>query len=120
MQAEQSAPSIDGRRFRSVADVAGGEIVPDTLFVYHEAGGEIWAEYAGGKIRRGHLVGTRGGDTLDFRYSQLNVDGETSNGHCVSAIVVLPDGRLRLEESWEWESKDGSGVSVVEEVPEGT
>jgi hypothetical protein len=113
------APSIDGRRFRAVADVVGGEIVPDTLFTYHEAGGEIWGEYAGGKIARGHLVGTRRGDTLDFRYSQLNVDGETSSGHCVSAIVVLPDGRLRFEETWEWESKDGSGVSAVEEVPEG-
>ncbi|MFG1999698.1 hypothetical protein ACGFNU_11175 [Spirillospora sp. NPDC048911] len=117
--ATRKAPSIDGRRFRAVADVAGGEIVPETLFTYHESDGEIWAEYAGGAIRRGHLVGTRTGDMLDFRYSQLNAEGETNNGHCASAISVLPDGRLRLDETWEWESKPGSGVSAVEEVAEG-
>ncbi|MGK5554365.1 hypothetical protein ACSNOI_22400 [Actinomadura kijaniata] len=111
-------PSLDGLRFRAVADVVGGEIAPATLFTYHEDGGGIWGEYSGGAIRRGFLVGTRRGDVLDFRYSQLNTAGETSNGHCVSRVVTLPDGRLRLEESWEWESRDGSGTSAVEQVPD--
>ncbi|MEU5881512.1 hypothetical protein [Spirillospora sp. NPDC047279] len=114
---EKVAPSLDGRRFRAVAETEGGEVVPETLFTYHEEGGEVWAEYAGGSIRRGRLVGTRAGDRLDFRYSQLNTGGETSNGHCVSTIGVLADGRVRLEEVWEWESRPGSGVSAVEEVP---
>jgi hypothetical protein len=26
------------------------------------------------------------------------------------------DGRVRLEETWEWESQQGSGTSVVEQV----
>jgi hypothetical protein len=30
--------------------------------------------------------------------------------------VETADGRLRLEETWEWESRDGSGTSVVEQV----
>ncbi|MQY02651.1 hypothetical protein [Actinomadura macrotermitis] len=113
-----AAPSLDGRRFRAVADVVGGEIAPATLFTYHETGGEIWGEYDGGAIRRGFLVGTRRGDVLDFRYSQLNDKGETSGGHCVSAVTVLPDGRLRLDEEWAWESRRGSGTSAVEEVGE--
>ena len=59
----------------------------------------IWAEYAGGDVVRGHLVGTRRGDRLDFRYVQLKHDGTTSSGHCVSTVVELPDGRVRLEET---------------------
>ncbi|GGO24759.1 hypothetical protein [Micromonospora parathelypteridis] len=109
--------SLDGRRFAAVADVVAGEVGTETVFAYHERAGEVWAEYTGGSIRRGHLVGTREGDRLDFRYVQLNIDGQTSSGHCVSAVSVLPDGRLRLHETWSWESRSGSGSSVLEELP---
>ena len=40
----------------------------------------------GRRRRLGFLVGTRDGDRLEFRYSQLNASGETSNGRCSSAI----------------------------------
>src|SRR5258708_78024 len=110
--------SLDGRRFRSVVDVVGGEIGTETTFAYSERDGEIWATYQGGAIRRGHLVGTRDGEALDFRYVQLNTDGQTSTGHCTSAVSLLADGRLRLDENWQWESREGSGTSAVEEVLE--
>ncbi|MCE7009501.1 hypothetical protein LWC34_42835 [Kibdelosporangium philippinense] len=108
--------SLDGRQFRAVADTVGGEVEATTLFTYHEEDGEVWAEYSGGRVRRGYLVGTRTGDRLEFRYAQLNTVGETNTGHCVSTIETLPDGRLRLAEKWQWESRDGEGTSVVEEV----
>jgi hypothetical protein len=34
----------------------------------------------------------------------------------VSTVAELPDGRVRLEETWEWESQAGNGTSVVEQV----
>ncbi|MET0233032.1 MAG: VOC family protein [Kibdelosporangium sp.] len=107
---------LDGRVFRAVADVDGGEVDTATIFTYHEQDGEIWAEYSGGRVKRGNLVGTRTGDRLEFRYSQLNTAGETSTGHCLSTVETLPDGRLRLLETWQWESRPGSGTSVVEEL----
>lgn len=110
-----AAASLDGRRFTAV-DNAGGEVTGETIFEYRESAGQVWATYRGGPVVRGHLVGTRSGDTLDFRYVQLNRDGETSSGHCVTAVEELPDGRLRLVEKWEWESRPGSGTSVVEEL----
>ncbi|MFI1012372.1 hypothetical protein [Streptomyces sp. NPDC020965] len=111
------ARSLDGLVLSPVADQAPGQVGTLTRFRYHERHGQIWAEYEGGDVARGHLVGTRAGDRLDFRYVQLRTDGSTASGHCVSVVVELPDGRLRLEESWEWESSEGSGTSVVEEVP---
>jgi hypothetical protein len=47
----------------------------------------------------------------------LNESGETANGRCSTTISVLPDGRLRLDEDWEWESKPGAGTSAAEEIP---
>ncbi|MFJ3583973.1 hypothetical protein ACIPPS_17280 [Streptomyces sp. NPDC090127] len=109
--------SLDGLTFAPVADQAPGQVGTRTRFTYHEEDGRIWAEYAGGDIVRGYLVGTRAGDRLDFRYVQAKQDGTTSSGHCVSTVVELTDGRVRLEESWAWESQEGSGTSVVEQLP---
>lgn len=110
------ARSLDGLVLSPVADQAPGQVGTRTRFTYHERDGRIWAEYTGGDVVRGHLVGTRDADTLDFRYVQLRQDGTTSSGHCRSTVTDLPDGRVRLEETWEWESREGSGTSVVEEL----
>jgi hypothetical protein len=121
------ARSLDGLVLAPVADQAPGQVGTRTRFEYHEQDGRIWAEYAGGDIARGHLVGTRRADRLDFiprslkgtggtPTVQLKQDGATSSGHCVSTVTELPDGRVRLDETWEWESREGSGTSVVEEL----
>ncbi len=108
--------SLDGRRFRSAGPATGGEVDATTLFEYHEDGDMVWARYAGGAVRLGHLVGVRREDVLEFRYSQLNVSGETSSGYCRSTVHILADGRVRLEETWLWESRPGEGTSSVEEI----
>jgi hypothetical protein len=110
------APSLDGRRFRPAAEVAGGDVGAETIFEYVEENGIVHARYGGGAVRLGFLVGTREGDLLRFRYVQVRGDGMTATGRCESRIETLADGRLRLHETWAWESHDGAGTSVVEEV----
>ena len=112
------APSLYGLVLAPVRDQEPGQVGTRTRFAYRERGGTVWAEYTGGDIVRGHLVGTREGDRLDFRYVQLKQDGTTSSGHCRSTVTELPDGWVRLEETWQWESQSGSGTSVVEQLPE--
>lgn len=108
--------SLDGRKFAVAEMGAEGEAGSDTVFEYHEEDSVIWARYAGGAVRLGFLVGRRDGDRLEFRYSQLNISGETSSGRCTSTISALADGRLRLTDNWAWESKAGAGTSVHEEI----
>jgi hypothetical protein len=108
-------PSLDGRVFR-VADSGGGVATTETRFHYAEHDGVVTATYEGGTVRRGFLVGTRSDDWLDFRYVQLHIDGSTATGHCITQLQMLDDGRIRLTETWEWESRSGSGRSVAEEV----
>jgi hypothetical protein len=108
-------PSLDGRTFVGVSNTASGEVSGETVFHYREQGGTVWADYGGGSVVRGHLLGTRTGDELDFRYVHLSVGGATASGHCTARLSVLADGRIRSHETWEWESREGSGRSVVEE-----
>ncbi|GAA2463477.1 hypothetical protein [Streptomyces macrosporus] len=110
--------SLDRKVFAGAGNSSTGQVGGATRFRYREEDGVVWAEYAGGDIVRGFLVGTRQGDRLHFRYTHLDVDRATANGVCESRIVVLADGRVRLEESWAWESRPERGTSVVEEVRE--
>jgi hypothetical protein len=111
-----SVPSLDGRTF-ATADSGGGVATAETTFRYAEEDGVVTGTYEGGPIRRGFLVGTRTGDTLDFRYVQLHTDGSTASGHCSTELERLPDGRIQLNETWEWESRPGSGRSIEVELP---
>jgi catechol 2,3-dioxygenase-like lactoylglutathione lyase family enzyme len=108
--------SLQGRRFAAIR-AEGGDVSAETVFDYGQDGDLIWARYSGGQIRLGHLAGTRHGDTLDFRYAHVTRSGETSSGHCSSTVVPLADGRLSLHEQWEWDSRTGSGESLLEEIP---
>src|SRR5262245_25924380 len=51
--------SLDVRRFRAVSQVDGGDVGTDTIFEYHRDTDLAWAQYAGGVVRLGDLVGLR-------------------------------------------------------------
>ena len=56
-------------------------------------------------------------DALDMRYEHINSAGEIMTGLCLSRPEILPDGRIRLHEKWQWTSGDlSSGESIIEEI----
>jgi hypothetical protein len=107
------------KSFRPVANTDNGEVSGDTVFYYRQSGNIVTAEYAGGSIVKGHLIALVDEQgCLDMRYHHVNTDGALQTGICRSVPEILPDGRIRLHETWQWTSGDGSvGASVVEEVP---
>lgn len=112
-----TTPSLDGRRFRDVTPDHQGDVGDETYFEYREdPDGVVHANYEGGSVRLGYLVGTRVGDQLEFRYTHVTSERQTASGRCRSRIEVLDDGRLRMHETWEWTSQRGDGTSVIEEV----
>ena len=103
--------SYDGRRF-APAGTAGDTAVGH----YHQAGDVVWAEFGGGSVRAGRLVGTCGEDgVVEAAYVQLLATGELAAGRMTSVPHLLPDGRVRLEERWRRD--DGSaGTSWIEQL----
>lgn len=109
--------SLDGRTLVAVAN-DGGEVSAETRFRFEQTDDRIRASYVGGSVVEGFLVGTVEGREWDIRYVQLTEDGETATGHSVGTIDLLADGRVRVEDEWEWESRPGGGETVLEEVDE--
>ena len=71
--------SLDGKTFTSAVP-SSGEVDEATRFRYHQNGELIWADYAGGAIAHGHLVGTRAGDALTFRYAPQHCPRDCQRG----------------------------------------
>jgi hypothetical protein len=110
--------NYNGRRFRSVMNSANGEVNGETEFQYRQSGNIVTGIYHGGGILLGHLLATSNeAGELDMRYHHVNDAGTLMTGTCRSRPELLPDGRLRLHERWQWTSGDGTkGESVLEEI----
>jgi len=106
--------NYDGVRFRE----PGPGPAPGAR--YHQRGDLVWAEFAGGRVRRGSLVGTCSPDgVLTLAYCMVLADGAVISGRSTSTPQRLADGRIRLTEQWErYPPHAGRGVSHLEQVPE--
>jgi len=108
--------NYDGRLFRPLTNSPNGQVNGDTEFHYRQQGDLLTATYHGGGIRHGQIVGRVLADhSLDFCYQHLTDSGELRSGRCQSTPELLPDGRLRLHERWQWSTGDrSSGESVIQ------
>jgi len=109
--------NYNNKLFRPVSNTENGETSDETIFHYRQSGNILTSEYSGGKIVKGHLIGlVNEQGEIDMRYHQVNVHGEIMTGMCKSTPEILPNGKIRLHEKWQWTSGDGSsGSSVIEE-----
>ena len=107
--------SLDGRNFVAVQNSESGEVSEQTVFGYHQKDNAVWAEYLGGSIVKGFLIGTMDGNRcLSFSYQHLNINGELKSGSCHSRPCV-ENGKLRFYEEWQWASGE-TGTSIIEEL----
>lgn len=106
------------RTFRGVTNTENGQVSNATVFHYSQDGQMLTATYSGGSIRYGRMLGhVRDDNSLYFVYHHIDTDGQLMTGYCTSQPEWLPDGRLRLYETWEWtHGGEGAGNSIVEEV----
>jgi hypothetical protein len=110
------APSLDGVGMRAVGTDQAGQVDFRTLFLFSQRGSTVSARYAGGAVELGYLVGRVTADRLTFRYCQVDDRGEVHGGHSNCEVGRLPDGRIWLREHFRWESREGGGTNMLEQV----
>ncbi len=96
--------------------VGTGIVSADTRFVFHEHGGMVEAEYHGGAIRAGRLLGLRHGEVLKFWFVQIDNSSRLAAGEGTARIEISTDSRVRLTEEFTWADREGGGRNVLEEV----
>ena len=103
-------------RMRVVRTAEIGVVNAETLFTFKQSGSIVSAEYAGGKVQMGYLIGVISSDILRFRYVQLDKEGRLDGGTSNCEISRTESGRIRLVEHFEWESREGAGINIFEQV----
>ena len=107
--------TVDDKFFTAVENSGSGEVSDKTVFCYHQKGNVIWAEYSGGSVVKGFLIGTMDEKHhLHFNYQHMNADGELRTGSCDSEPQI-ENGKLRFNEKWKWTMGE-EGTSVIEEI----
>jgi hypothetical protein len=110
--------NYNNKKFRPIQNTENGETSSETIFHYKQIGNMLTSDYKGGKILYGHLIGIVDElGCIEMRYHQINNQFEIMTGKCFSKPEILPDGKIRLYETWEWTSGDfSSGTSIIEEI----
>jgi len=110
--------NLDDKVFIAVVNSSNGEVGKDTLFYYSQTENIISAEYRGGDIINGHLLGEQlPSGEFSFVYHHINIDGELKVGKCLSSASYNNDGKIILNEEWQWLTGDMSkGKSELVEV----
>lgn len=109
--------NYNNKIFKPISNTENGETSNETIFRYRQEGNILTADYSGGKIKFGHLIGlVDDAGNINIRYHQVNDKGELMTGICQSTPEVLGNGKIRLHERWAWTSGDQStGESIIEE-----
>ncbi|MBB2951729.1 MULTISPECIES: n-acetylglutamate synthase [Sphingobacterium] len=110
--------NYNNKSFSAVNNSNNGETSHETVFHYKQVDSIVTAQYKGGKIIHGQLIGlVNEQGEIDMRYQQVNREGKLMTGMCKSKPEILPNGKIRLHESWQWTSGDLSlGQSIIEEL----
>ena len=110
------AISLDGKRMHVTKTAGIGVVNSDTYFDFKQEGSTVTASYSGGGIETAYLVGKLIDNNFEFRYAQLQTDGNLDGGHSNCEVNVLQDGRTQIVEHFQWESREGTGTNIIEEV----
>ncbi|MCH9813981.1 MAG: n-acetylglutamate synthase [Epsilonproteobacteria bacterium] len=110
--------NLNKKIFTTDANSSNGEVNKETFFYYSQEKNIISADYSGGQIIKGHLVGKQlDNGKFDFVYHHINKNGVLKVGKCLSKAKILSDGRIKLFENWQWLCDDmSSGSSELMEV----
>jgi hypothetical protein len=108
--------NLNGLSFRVSSTAAAGVVSSTTHLDLTQRSNRILGRYHGGTIKRGYLVGSLEGDTLQFRYSQLEKGNGIHGGRSICVLHFLSDGRLRIRESFVWGTREGAGVNIFDQV----
>ena len=120
MKRKLNSISLDKVKMNVVNTSPNGVVNKDTIFVFSQSNEIVSAEYMGGKIVKGFLIGRLENSKLSFSYCQLQEDGKLDSGLSYCDVSITDKGKMRMIEHFEWSSRGGeSGENIFEELDNG-
>lgn len=95
----ESRRGLDHCAFRLLHNTTENATLPSgSVFRFQQSSNVVEADYRGGSVQRGQLIGSIEGDELDFLWQHCLVDGGLAHGNGRIYVKDLGDGRRELRE----------------------
>jgi hypothetical protein len=108
---------LNNKNFVLLQNSENGEVNADTIFKYNQEGNLVTADYYGGTIRYGKIIGDLQGDRMDMLYQCITTDNELKAGKALAHLSLTDDGKIKMKLDWMWLTNDNNrGVSEYVEV----
>lgn len=104
-------------KMKVIKTAPNGIVNSETIFEFTQNENVVTANYAGGKISKGFLVGNLNQENLKFTYCQMRMDGRMDHGES-SCTISKENGKITLTEHFEMttDSELAQGVNVFQEL----
>lgn len=96
---QRARPGLDHSAFCLIHNTTPEATLPvGSVFWFRQIGPVLEAQYRGGPVIRGHLLGARDGEELRFVWQHCTEDGRLMRGKGEIFLKLLDDGRRELRE----------------------
>ncbi|WP_406682825.1 hypothetical protein N1F78_08985 [Seonamhaeicola sp. MEBiC1930] len=104
--------NFNNKTFSLVENSAKGQVNTDTSFKYKQDGNLVTADYYGGSVRYGKIIGHLKKDKLIMLYQCITNKDELKAGKATATISLNKENKIRLTLNWEWlNNNKETGVS---------
>ena len=87
------------------------------VFEYRQSENLVTANYRGGGIRHGSIVGLIDQNQVSMRYCCMNENNEMRSGKAIALVLFAANGKLVLTLEWQWlDAGMESGQSRYQEL----
>lgn len=108
--------NFNKKQFRVISNSNVKDVGSNTIFSFCQRDDVVYGSYRGGAVKHGSFIARiQGNGSMEKRFHHLNEKGLFITGRSISITEHLPDGRLRLKESWEY-TPEINGSAIFEEI----
>ncbi len=118
-ESETPTNTIDfkGKTFKLVENSENGTVNNETIFKYDQNDNIVTADYSGGTIKYGKIIGVINDDRLDLLYQCITTEDELKAGKAQASISFNEQGKMKLKLDWQWlNDKAQKGISEYIEI----
>lgn len=104
--------NFNNKTFSLIINSENGKVNKETIFEYKQKGNLVTADYYGGTIQYGKIIGVLKDKQLNMLYQCLTTHNELKAGKAIAEIAFTENEKLKLKLKWEWlDNNEEKGVS---------
>lgn len=94
--------NFNNKTFSLIENTENGKVNSETLFDYKQEGDLVTADYSGGNIIYGKIIGHLKDNSINMLYQCLTATNELKAGKAIAKISLTENKKIKLKLNWQW------------------